>query len=273
MLEQTATLDDRHFFRLEGGTLHPTPRCVSPWDVRALHGRVLNGLIAYEVESAYADSAFQPVRLTVDMFRVAPMVPLQVTTRLIRDGNRIRVVDASILTAAPTADGIDAGTEIARGSVVFLRRSEQPPGEIWSPPPWSVPEPESVPLADPATLPRAPQWEVRRIRGDMRTAGPKEAWTRETNQLVAGVEPSGFVRAAQVADYASPLANSGTDGLHFVNADTTLYLHRDPEGEWIGVELAAHHSSAGVAIAECVLHDRDGAFGRSSVCAVANRRR
>ena len=36
------------------------------------------------------------------------------------------------------------------------------------------------------------------------------------------------------ADFTNPLANSGDQGLEFVNADYTLYLHRLPVGEWIG---------------------------------------
>lgn len=255
------------FFEADGSRYHPTPRARGPWDPNSLHGRVLSGLIAYQIEREYGEVAFQPARLTVDMFRVAPMKPMTVTTSLVRDGNRIRVVDASMTD--------DEGTEIARGNVVFLRRSEQPEGEVWSPPPWSVPDPETLPPQEmPASAPQiVPAWETRRVLGDFGTVGPKQAWLRETHELVGGVAPSAFVRAAQASDFTNPFGNSGSAGLNFVNADTTLYLHRDPVGEWIGVEVVGHHSSQGVAIAECVFHDAEGAFGRSSVCSVVNRRR
>jgi len=256
------------FFEAEGNRYHPTPRTRGPWDPQSLHGRVIAGLIAHQIEHEYGEPAFQPSRLTVDMFRVAPMKTMTVTTALVRDGNRIKVVDASMTD--------DEGTLIGRGNVVFLRRAEQPDGEVWTPPAWRVPAPETVePQPPPADADEdwLPTWETRRITGDFGTVGPKQAWIRETHELVAGLTPSAFVRAAQASDFTNPFANSGSDGLNFVNADTTLYLHRDPIGDWIGMEVAAHHSSQGIGIGECVLYDLEGAFGRSSVCSVANRRR
>jgi acyl-CoA thioesterase len=260
-----------NFFFERDGSSHryvPTPRARGPWDPRSLHGRVLSGLISHQVETEYRDAAFQPARLTVDMFRLAPMAPLTVTTRLVRDGNRIRVVDASLLD--------DEGTEIARGSVVMLRHTDQPAGEVWTPPEWDAPHPDTLePDQPPADLPEhvQPMWETRRVNGHFGAVVQKQAWLRETHELIAGVAPSPFVRAAQASDFANPFGNSGSEGLQFVNADTTLYVHRDPVGEWIGMEVAAHHSSQGIAIAECVMYDLDGVFGRASVCGVANRRR
>ena len=256
------------FFATDGNRYHPTPASRGPWDPNSLHGRVLAGLIAHQIEHEHGEPNFQPARLTVDMFRVAPMKPMTVTTTLVRDGNRIKVVDASMTD--------DEGTEIARGNVVFLRRAEQPEGEVWTPPVWDVPHPDTLapqeppPDAGPDWL---PTWETRRVAGDFGTVGQKQAWLRETHDLIEGLRPSPFVRAAQASDFTNPFANSGSDGLNFVNADATLYIHRDPVGEWIGMEVAAHHSSHGVGIAECVMYDLGGAFARSSVCSVANRKR
>ncbi|MBM4504258.1 hypothetical protein GS582_10300 [Rhodococcus hoagii] len=63
--------------------------------------------------------------MTVDLFRPARAEQLHVVTRSVRDGNRIRVADAEV---------IQQGEAVARASVVFLRRSEQPPGELWTRP-------------------------------------------------------------------------------------------------------------------------------------------
>jgi hypothetical protein len=115
-------------------------------------------------------------------------------------------------------------------------------------------------------------WDTRRIEGDFDSTGRKRAWIRETHALVDGITPSPLVRLAQTADFTNPFANSGSTGLNFVNADVTLYLHRDSRSEWTGMEVAAHHSSDGVAIGECVLYDLYGPVGRATVCGVANRR-
>ena len=78
------------------------------------------------------------------------------------------------------------------------------------------------------------------------------------------------VRAALAADLPNPLANSGAEGLQFINADLTLFLGRPPVSEWIGVEVAGHLGHEGTAVGSCTLYDTAGAIGSSSVCAVAN---
>ena len=52
------------------------------------------------------------------------MTPVEVTTRLIRDGMRIRVVEAEFFSG---------GTSMARASCQLLRRTENAPGNVWSP--------------------------------------------------------------------------------------------------------------------------------------------
>ena len=259
------------FFHRDGDYYVPTTRTRGPWDPNSLHGRVIAGLLMYEVERLHLDPAFQVSRLTVDMFRVAPMRPVTVVTNVVRDGNRIRVADASLR--------LDDGMEIARASVVMLRRAAAPQGDVWAPPAWDVPHPDTLPLPPPPPAQFGPaMWETRSITGRMNSGGSeppvqKRAWIRDIVDLVEGERPSPLVRAALVSDFANPFANSGDRGLNYVNADTSLYLHRNPVGAWIGVEVAAHHASEGIAIGECVLYDLEGAFGRASVCSVANQRR
>jgi hypothetical protein len=95
-------------------------------------------------------------------------------------------------------------------------------------------------------------------------------WARDRWQLVAGETLSPVVRAALAADLPNPLANSGAEGLQFINADLTLFLGRPPVSEWIGLEVAAHVGHDGTAIGTCTLYDTSGAIGSSSVCAITN---
>ena len=90
--------------------------------------------------------------------------------------------------------------------------------------------------------------------------------------LVTGEELTPFIRAALVADIASPLANSASDGLEYINPDLALYLARLPEGKWIGVEYADRVAADGVSVAHCRMHDALGPIGSSEVCAVRNPR-
>jgi hypothetical protein len=88
--------------------------------------------------------------------------------------------------------------------------------------------------------------------------------------LVAGEELTPLVRLGLAGDLASPEANSSSRGLHFINADYTIYLGRQPQGEYIGIQPGGHVSDRGIAAGQCVLHDLAGSVGFVSTTAVAN---
>ena len=91
-------------------------------------------------------------------------------------------------------------------------------------------------------------------------------------ELVAGVKMTPFVHVATGADFASPFANAGDQGLGYINSDVTIYLHRLPVTNWIGFEVVNHHATDGVAIGECWLYDEQGPIGTSTVAALAQRK-
>ena len=76
----------------------PTPASNGPWDPKSLHGRVIIGLLAHVIEQRHGADEFVPARLTVDMFRLPGMAPIEVKTKLIRDGLRIKVAEAEFIS-------------------------------------------------------------------------------------------------------------------------------------------------------------------------------
>src|SRR4030095_12277273 len=77
------------FFLSERDGFRPTPVCRGPWDPSSLHGRVVAGLLAHEIERRHGDPALLPARLTVDLYRLPGFAPVTVTTSIVRDGHRI----------------------------------------------------------------------------------------------------------------------------------------------------------------------------------------
>jgi acyl-CoA thioesterase len=116
------------------------------------------------------------------------------------------------------------------------------------------------------------KWTTRPIVGHMGSLGPRRLWMSEVRDLVQGIALMPFVRVALAADFASPFANAGDQGLAFINSDVTLYLHRLPVTQWVGLEVVNHHATDGVAIGECWLYDEQGAIGASTVAALAQRK-
>jgi Thioesterase-like superfamily len=251
------------FFTRDRDAFIPTKAANGPWDPNSLHGRVIVGLLAFEIEQRHGADDFVPARLTVDMFRLPTMAPIEVKTRIVRDGLRIKVVEAEFFSA---------GVSMARASCQLLRKTESPQGNVWSPPNWDAPAPSDIPAPTDPRLGMNGKWTTRPIVGAMGSLGPRRLWMSEVRDLVEGKALTPFVRVAVAADFASPFANAGDHGLGYINSDVTLYLHRLPVKEWIGFEVVNHHSTDGVAIGECFLYDQEGPIGTSTVAALAQRK-
>src|SRR5260370_30998388 len=108
-------MKNQPFFTKDRDAFIPTSVANGPWDPNSLHGRVIIGLLAFEIEQRHGSDDFVPARLTVDMFRLPNMAPIEVKTKLVRDGMRIKVVEAEL-----SSDGIS----MARASCQLLRRTE-----------------------------------------------------------------------------------------------------------------------------------------------------
>src|SRR6202030_2376294 len=251
------------FFTKDQDAFIPTSVASGPWDAKSLRGRVIIGLLAFVIDERHGGKDFVPARLTVDMFRLPGFAPIEVKTRLIREGLRIKVVEADFLSG---------GVAMARASCQLLRKTENPPGNVWSPPNWDAPAPASVAAPTDPRLGMHGKWTTRPITGTMGSLGPRRQWMSEVRDLVEGVPLTPFVRVALASDFASPFANAGDEGLGYINSDVTLYLHRLPVKEWIGFEVVNHHSTDGVAIGECFLYDQQGPIGTPTVAALAQRK-
>ena len=250
------------FFHADGDTLVPAAFATSPWG-RVLHGRLIGGLVARAAEQARAeDPELRCGRLTVDLFRAVPLAPVSVTTRPVRTGRRIVVLDVTV-----EQDGEPAG----QGRAVLLRGSEQPDGTFRPPPPpWDVKTPPELgPPRSSAGRRWPPPWESWQVAdGSGRLSDG--LWIRDTHPLISGEPLTPLVRLALAADLASPVSNFSDRGLSFINADYTVYLGREPHDEYVGIEPAWHISEAGVAAGHCVVHDLRGPVGFVSTAAVAN---
>lgn len=253
-------MDQEAFYRAEGDHYHPNPVSAGPWRADSLMGRVVVGLLGFEIERRHLEPDFIPARLTVELHRLPGFAPISIVTRELRGGGRIRLVEAEF---------VSGGESLARATCQLLRRTEAPPGLVWSPPDWDAPPPEEVLNPD---CPLRWKWRLRPIVGDIGHVGLKRAWMQDYRQLVAGYPLTPFARVALAADFVSPFSNIGDQGAGYINTDVTLYLQRLPERDWVGFEVTDHQASAGVAIGQCRLYDPLGPIGFASAAAVAQRR-
>ena len=117
-------MTDTSFFVTDGKGYVPTPLARGPWGP-SLSGNYIGGLLARAVEQKVDDVDLQPARLTVDLLRPVALQPLQMHSSVVRDGRRLRLVDAVM-----TQDDV----MVARASGLFLRRSEHGADTVWTSP-------------------------------------------------------------------------------------------------------------------------------------------
>jgi len=249
------------YFERTGDAVVGRAHASSPWSEHMVGGRALAALVAWGAERDHGEEGWQPARLTVDMFRPAPIAPLHVTSARVRDGSQVRACDVWV----HHSDRL-----VSRGSVLFIRKGAEPPGTVWAPPGWTWAMPED--------LPPPPPLEARFSLGEVREVTPmggpakRLVWLREDRDLVDGETSTPFVRLAGMADYTHPLTNLSDVGLGYINADLTMYLSRLPEGDWVGLESIAHTSAEGVAVGGVAMNDTSGVIGYTYVCGVVDGR-
>jgi hypothetical protein len=246
----------------DGDRFVPTELCRGPWSPEAQHGGPPAALLARSVERFEDGRAMHVARLTVELLRPVPLVPLAVATRWTRPGRKVQLVAASLHAGQ---------AEVARALALRIRRSTlappphvaddlAPPGPeagARSLPPWSEA------LTTPAFHSHAV--EHRFVAGGFDRPGPATDWIRLRVPLVAGETTSPLARVAAAADFGNGVSwvLSRLEGWQFINPDLTIYLSRMPAGEWICLEAATAVGPEGVGLAESRLWDEKGVVGRS----------
>src|SRR5277367_4398120 len=87
-------MSNEPFFLRAGKAYQPTPSSRGPWSPTSLHGRVVAGLLAHAIEQRYGEAEFMPARFTIDMYRLPDLSAAEVSLTPIREGRRIKVIDA-----------------------------------------------------------------------------------------------------------------------------------------------------------------------------------
>jgi hypothetical protein len=245
----------------------PTPSAAGPWDANALHGGAAGGLMAWAMESLDPDPEMLFARVTCEFLRPVPVAPLQVSARVVRPGRRVQGLEAEVRH----------GDElVCRASGLRILAGDAVVAEELLPHPQMPPRPETGgPPQGVAGWGRGLiQWiDMRVVRGDIVEAGPAAAWLRYGGELVEDSPPTPLQRVVTAADFGNGLSGILDFSTHlYINPDLTVYLHRYPTGEWVGMESTTWAHPHGVGMAESLLWDEEGPIGRSLQALVVGRR-
>jgi hypothetical protein len=228
-----------------------------------LHGGAPAGLLAHCLEQSVANPHLQPARLTIDLIRPVPKLPLSVQLRRIRQGRRIVLEEARL-----EADG----KTVAIATTLFV-----------------LPQPVSVPDHAPVRAPLLPLPDAledvtfrevlfassentppglhstvsMRPVSSLTESGRGQAWLALPVPVLPGVITSPFMLAALIADFSNGVGQlSLGNNTGMINADINLQLLRLPQGEWIGLDATTLVQANGVGMVLADLHDTGGLFGQ-----------
>jgi hypothetical protein len=252
----------RALFEPDGDGFGAAPATRGPWDAQMMHGGAPSALLAHAIEQLQPGAELAVTRLTIEFLGGVPVGSVAIDATLAKPGRRFQIVDATL----------DAGGRRAcLARAVRLRRADMPDAasgaaaiEPLPPPESGSPLPLFVDFADELFYPDAT--EIRQVGGEL-GSGHAVAWIRLRGDLLPGVAPSPLARAAAAADFSNGLSwILPFDEWLFVNTELTVHLHREPAGEWIGLDARTVSDASGIGLSTGVLHDLSGPFG---VCAQA----
>jgi len=244
-------------YRVDGATAETSAFAGGPWDPALQHGAAPSSLICWAAERLPSPAPMRVARVTVDLMRPVPVAPLAIETEVLREGRKIQLVAIRLLAG---------GKEVVRATALRIRTDPREMPAIAGGPSVELPLPEhcTAPEFFATQTPFLKGIEMRVAKGGFRIPGPAAVWFRATRPIVASQAMTPLMRAIIAADFCN-----GTSAVFdmrdwtFINADLTLSLGREPEGEWILLDAETWVGPDSVGIAAARLADTKGYFGRA----------
>lgn len=244
-----------------------TPLANAGWYDEGQHGGAFAALVAGHVEESVPTLAdLQVSRLTVELFRVVPLVPLRIETEVVREGKRIQNVEARIYDPD---DLLLSVTTVQRLRLADLRIPDDA-----APAALDVPGPEEIEdrVGDAwgvgtsgKTMFHRHAMEVREIFGGFETKGRGAVWMRLAKPVIAGRETTPLQRMVATADFCNGISRAlDYDEWVFMNPDLTVHVSRYPQSEWIALSAESSYGDQGRGVATGTLWDESGWLGRST---------
>jgi Acyl-CoA thioesterase C-terminal domain/Acyl-CoA thioesterase N-terminal domain len=246
-------------FDLVDGRFVATEFASGPWDPKAQIGGAPAALLARAFELEPAAEGLILARLTYDFIRPAPIGPVSVRAETVRSGRRVQLLEAAMV-----ADGV----EVVRARALRVHRAS---ADAAASAPDALAPPPGPDAGQAGELPglHRPRFatdanEVRFVAGGF-GGGPGTAWFRLTRPLVSGEAATPLQRLAAAADFGAGLSSVlPREHYVFMNVDLTMYVEREPFGEWFCLDSQTRISAKGIGVAESVLFDVNGRVGRAT---------
>ncbi|MFS8098805.1 thioesterase family protein [Lentzea alba] len=244
---------DAFYLPLGDDVFRSTPHTVGPWGPDSQH---LGPPSALLVRSLLARRPTLS-RVTFEVFGPVPVADLTVSTSVERPGRSVELLSASLShegRVALTARAwhiVGSDTTAVAGGV----------GAAMAPPSSAVPM--AIPDFWSGGYLAAVEWLS--VSGGIFTPGDAQVWARPRVAVVEGSEPTPLERVFSVVDSASGVSSRvDIRKWYAINTDLTVHLHRQPVGEWVGMDARTTIGPDGVGLATSTVHDVEGPVGSTA---------
>jgi len=240
--------DAAPIYRQEGDLWMPGPEAKGPFPGQ--HGGAVAAVLVAGMEAeARRIGAGKGLQCSTLLLRPAPLEPCRISVTTLRDGGRVTVLEASLRAGEK---------ECARAQSIFVR--EQDIG-TWPLPARPVHDPLEAPVVQFGSYGHSPWYgdtvEFRYANGTH--------WLRSRRPVVKEFTP--LARVCAHADWASGLSRLDSRDeprvSGFPNADLSIHLAREPQGEWVGLRPTSTWYRNGMGMTDTEIVDIHGAVGRA----------
>jgi hypothetical protein len=241
---------------LGGGRFASTRATAGPWSPSFQHAGPVAGLMGRAFERTEPVPGTRVARVTIEILSPVPVAELEITTRVVRPGRRIALLEGEMT---------HEGRPVVRATAWrILTAPAEVPAAAHAPAPPPLPEEDRAFTGSRLhTHGYLSAMEWRLVEGSFFAPGPGTTWARSRVPLVAGESDTPLVRALVLADSASGVGSQlDVSKWLIINTDLTVALHRDPVGEWLCMAASLSVSPHGSALCEATLADGHGEFGR-----------
>lgn len=237
----------------------------SNWDPAIQHGSPPLALLTRAIEDLAAGTGLRVGRLTLDILGAIPVAPVWVRAEVVRPGNRISLMAADMLAARP--DG--SHRAVARVTAWLLATSDTADAATDRHPPLAEGEAVGVAHAWEGAPGYLETVDWRRQADDGSSA---VAWLTPLVPLIDDEPTTALQRLAMVVDSANGIgAALDPRRFLFMNTDTSVHLHRLPEGSDFGLRTRASIGPDGIGVTTAEIFDRRGFVGTSAQTLLVQR--
>lgn len=225
------------------------------WNAHEQHMAPATGILCAELENFQPRSHMRIGRVSLDIFGLIHFGEFSITTRVIRAGKTIELIEAEMKAEQKTCI-------VARAWRMQMQDSKDIAGQEDT----EIGQPEQC-----AVWEEMKKWPGGFIQSTTTRAneahrrGKGIVWMTNACDMVESRATSDFVKLMGMVDTANGIVSriDPAQGWAYPNLDLQIHLLRYPQGQWLGIEAVQQFGEDGIGLTSAILHDTRGPFGRS----------